>query len=143
MEGKMVTNISLGEFIKLLAAKLHSESVEMPFENEQPWHLIFYELKKETGIKGKPDFFEHLRFDWDGPFPKSQQISDFLQALHWNASVSARNPHYDRIELPEEIATLWLDRVKTLDEDAKEFLDKASSKAQQEFSGKVIIDNNQ
>jgi hypothetical protein len=123
---------SLGEFVKQLAALLQMNNVPLPFKNEEPWHLLFYELK-ETCRKGRPGFFDELRFDWDGPFPKCQELSNFLQALHWNASVSAANPHYDTIALPPAVAELWSKSVGTLPEDKRAFLDEALALAEKEF----------
>ena len=48
--------ISLGEFVKRLAALLQEKSVEMPFKDEESWHVLFYELAKQEW-PGKPGFF--------------------------------------------------------------------------------------
>jgi hypothetical protein len=130
--GNMAQQISLGEFVKLLAALLHQRGVKMPFRNEQPWHLLFYELSK-TNIPQKPEFLEHLRFDWDGSYPKSQELSEFLQALHWTASVSASNPHYDIITLPEELATIWTTEFERLNDEIQQLIQRAAERAQEEF----------
>lgn len=129
----MPMQITLSDFIKSLVAKLHKGKTVMPFHNERPWHLLFYELKKDTTISEKPLFLEQLRFDWDGPYPKSQKVSDFLQALHWNASVSASNPHYDKITLSDDVADLWQERFRKLDEKTKNFVDITFKRAQEEF----------
>ncbi|HTS49086.1 MAG TPA: hypothetical protein VMH05_14145 [Bryobacteraceae bacterium] len=100
----------------------------MPFDNESPWHELFYELKSSESA-GKPQFLASLRFDWDGPYPKCQELSDFLHALHWNACVDARNPHFDTITLPELIATEWSKRAGELDTPTKRFLDFAADRA--------------
>ncbi len=130
----MATNISLGEFVKQLAAQLQTQHVTMPFRNEEPWHLLFYQLAKTKDVPGKPEFFERLRFDWDGPYPKSQELSDFLQALHWTASVSASNPHYEVINLPDDVADLWKKSFGMFAEkDISEFLCYAVKCAEKEF----------
>lgn len=128
---------SLGEFVKQLATLMHQKQVKMPFRNERPWHLLFYELKTAQGRPGKPAFFERLRFDWDGPYPKSRELSQFLQALHWNASVSASNPHYDTITLPPVIADLWSQRLAKVDEETRAFLDEAVQRGRMVFSQTV------
>ena len=104
--------MTLGDFVKRLVALLQSEDILMPFENEAPWHELFYKLKKERGVEGRPVFFDRLRFDWDGPFPKSLELSDFLHALHWNACVSAQNPKYDSITLPADIQKEWFKKAE-------------------------------
>ena len=72
----------LGDFVEQLAANLQSKSIAMPFESEGPWHELFFDLKR-TDQEGKPSFLESLRFDWDGPYPKCQELSEFFHALHW------------------------------------------------------------
>jgi len=129
----MNPEISLGDFVKQLAALLHKERVDMPFKNQRPWHFLLYELKSVPPVPGKPKFFEELVFDWDGPYPKSQELSDFLHALHWNASVSANNPHYDTIKLTDDVAELWLRRYEELNQETKDFVTQALKRAQAEF----------
>jgi hypothetical protein len=88
-------SLSLGQFVKLLSAKVVlSESDDadskgdLPFRNEKAWHLLFYRLKK-VASPGRPEFLDDLFFDWDGRYPKCRQLSEYLHALHWNASLSA------------------------------------------------------
>lgn len=128
----------LGDFVEQLAASLHKQSVAMPFENECPWHELFYDLKREVS-EGKPAFLETLRFDWDGPYPKCRELSEFLHALHWNACVDARNPHFDQITLPEGIAEVWSRKADELDRPAKEFLNGAVTRARQMFAGPAAV----
>lgn len=129
---------SLGDFVKELAALLHKEKVEMPFEKDCPWHELFYELKS-LDREGKPPFFKSLRFDWDGPYPKSRELKDFLHALHWNASVSASNPRFHSISIPNGIAEMWLERFEQIPrEEEKEFMMLAFSKAREKFQAAEI-----
>lgn len=132
----MIEQISLGEFVKLLAALLHEKDVQMPFRDEEEWHLLFYELAKNDDLE-KPPFFSNIRFDWDGPYPKSQQLSEFLPALHWTASVSANNPHYETISLPNELSKIWLDQIEALNDETKKFLKHAADNAQRMFINTV------
>jgi hypothetical protein len=122
----------LGDFVEQLAAKLHQQKVTMPFEDERPWHELFYELKREADER-KPAFFANLRFDWDGPYPKCFELSEFLHALHWNACVDARNPHFDTISLPEAIAEAWSKRSEQSDPRVKAFLERSAQKAREVF----------
>jgi len=130
----MSQNLSLGDFIKQLTARLQGEGIPIPFKNERPWHFLFYELKKERDLPGWPRFLDQLLFDWDGPYPRSRELSAFLHALHWNASVSANNPHYETIELPDSVADLWQQRIGGLDKDARQFLDETVRRARAEFA---------
>ena len=122
----------LGDFVEQLAVLLHTQAVAMPFENEAPWHELFYDLKKADG-DGKPEFLGTLRFDWDGPYPKCQELSEFLHALHWNACVDARNPHFDRITLPQGMADVWSNGAEQLDAPTRAFLARAAARARQLF----------
>lgn len=128
----------LGDFVEQLAALLHRQKVAMPFENEAPWHELFYQLK-QAKQEGKPAFLSDLRFDWDGPYPKCQELSEFLHALHWNACVDARNPHFDKITLPEGIADVWSRRAEQLDPSATLFLASAAEQAREAFSGSAVM----
>jgi hypothetical protein len=125
--------LSLGEFVKQLTALFEESKIDIPFKNERAWHFLFYELKKNKDTIGRPAFFDELEFDWDGPFPKSQELSDFLHSLHWNASVSASNPHYETITLSKEVKNLWLDRHKKLNRNTKRFFVSVMEKAKNEF----------
>jgi hypothetical protein len=129
-----MAQMTLGELVKQIAARMQKQSVPMPFRNERPWHELFYELKKEN-TADKPSFFDRLSFDWDGPYPKCRELSEFLHALHWNASVSANNPHYDTINLSKDVADLWEQRSRELEPSSKRFLDIAVDRAAKEFSG--------
>lgn len=125
--------MSLGDLIKQLVARLHTQKIKLPFEDESPWHELFFDLKKEPDLPGKPSFINDLRFDWDGPYPKCRELSEFLHALHWNASVSAHNPSFDTITLPTEIEKLWLERSNSLDSTTAEFLNHIVESAKARF----------
>lgn len=98
---------TLGDFVKELAVLMRDKNLQLPLKDERPWHLLFFQLKQERGVEGRPAFFDKLVFDWDGPAPKCQELSEFIHALHWNATVTANNPTYEAIRLSDEIAALW------------------------------------
>lgn len=123
----------VGDFVEQLAALLQRRNVTMPFEDEGPWHVLFYDLKR-TNWAGKPEFLTTLRFDWDGPYPKSQELSEFLHALHWNACVDARNPHFDQIIIPSTMAEVWSRQADQLDPQTKGFLENAVAHASELFA---------
>jgi hypothetical protein len=93
-----------------------------------------YELKKHPVAPGRPKFFDELRFDWDAPYPKSQQLSEFLNALHFTASVSARNPHFDVISVAPDVADRWANDVDQDDPKLKQFIGGAVILAEKEFA---------
>jgi hypothetical protein len=129
----MGNEITAGEFIKMLVTQMSRAKIQMPFHEEEKWHLLFYKLKL-TDSPNKPHFLGKIKFDWDGAYPKSRQISEFLQALHWNASLSASNPYYEKISLPEGVEKLWIEHGEKLDLPTKKFLEEAVSLAKEEFS---------
>ncbi len=125
--------LTLGDFVRQLAASLNDRDIKMPFKNEKGWHVLFYNLKTTEAKPGKPVFFNQLFFDWDGPYPKCKELSEFLHALHWNAGVSAENPRYEKIELDSAIAGLWKEKKKDLPPDDLIFLEDAVKQASELF----------
>jgi hypothetical protein len=130
----MSLEAALGDFVEELVALLVKKGVRIPFKNQRPWHHLFYGLKRSTSTPGKPPFLDRLFFDWDGPYPKSEELSEFLHALHWNASVSAGNPHFETISVSDGVAGLWLERLEKLDPESKKFLEEAATRAETEFA---------
>jgi hypothetical protein len=130
----MSEQLSLGEFVQLLAAKLQQLQIPMPFQNERPWHELFFELKRNAEMRGKVSFLEGLRFDWNGPYPKSQELAVFLHALHCNASATVGNPSYSIISLPTEVANLWRQKYTAPDLGTEEVIQEALKKARIKFT---------
>jgi len=128
----MAQDLTLGDFVRLLAVRIPDRGRMMPFQDETPWHILFYRLKKELP-EPKPKFIVNLGFDWDGPSPKSQDISDFLQALHWTGSVAALNPSYEQIIVPAGVRERWKREVDELSPDMKDILDRSVELAVEEF----------
>lgn len=126
--------LSLGEFVKHLAALLHRDEVTMPLEDERRWHKLFYILKQAQDLPERPVFLDELIFDWDGPYPKARELSQFLQALHWTGNVSAINPQFRQITLPPDVAELWSKRLETVDPQTKKLLELAVQYAKKQFS---------
>jgi hypothetical protein len=126
--------VSLGQFVKQIAALLQLKEVQLPFKNQRPWHQLFYELKTRPAAKGKPKFLDALRFDWDSPYPKSQELSEFLNALHFTASVSARNPRFDVISVSPEVADRWAKTASNDNPALVAFINHAVTLAEKEFA---------
>jgi hypothetical protein len=124
-------DISLGEFVKQLTVRIHDLKVPMPFKDEEPWHLLFYQLKREN-VPGKPTFFEHLRFDWDGSYPRCRELSEYIHALHFTGCVGASNPSYDEISLNPKLGELWAS--ENLEGDLSVFMDHAMEEVQAKFA---------
>lgn len=125
--------MTLGEFVKYLAALLAEKEVPMPFKDEEPWHLLFHKLKEEESSR-KPDFLKTLVFDWGGPFPKSKDLSRYLQLLHVTGCVGVTNPSYKQMELSEGLEKLWRSQVEKLPVPQRKFVEHAANLAQESVS---------
>lgn len=123
-------NMSLGEFVKQLTVRMREASVTMPFKDEKPWHTLLYDLTV-SDISPKPGFLGQLQFDWDGPYPRSRDLSDYLHGLHFTGCVSAGNPSYDQITLDPDVAKIWSQSSSL---EVNNFMDKVMSLAQKEFA---------
>ncbi len=99
--------VSLAEFVAELGLRLSEAKVPMPFQNEEKWHRLFYGFKLARNQRGRPDFIDDLQFDWDGPYPKCQDLSECLEALHLNGFITVGNPSYDKFSIDEKV----LDRI--------------------------------
>ena len=127
------TEMTLGEFVKYLAALLSRNDTPMPFKDEEPWHVLLYRLQEED-CAGKPEFLGRLIFDWGGPFPKSKDLSRYLQLLHVTGCVGVTNPSYKKMELSEGLEKLWYSQVGELPKAQRKFVEHAATLANESFS---------
>jgi hypothetical protein len=128
----MTSQLTLGGFIKQLAVRMQDSDIEMSFKDDRPWHMLFYKLRDEFRSQGST-FLGTMHFDWDGPYPKSQDVSDFIQGLHWTGSVSALNPTYERIIVPPVVQKAWKAEGANLEEGDKILLARGLEIAEKEF----------
>ena len=98
---------NLGDFVKEMAALMKDANLRLPLKDERPWHLLFFDLKRDRQAADRPTFLDRLVFDWDGPSPRCQELSEFIHALHWNATVTASNPSYETLTLSDDVASRW------------------------------------
>lgn len=127
------TQMTLGEFVKYLAALLSRNNTPMPFKDEEQWHVLLYRLQEEDW-PGKPEFLRRLIFDWGGPFPKSKDLSRYLQLLHVTGCVGVNNPSYKKMELSEGLENLWYSQVGELSKAQRTFVEHAATLAKESFS---------
>ena len=125
--------MTLGEFVKDLAALLSENGVQLLFKEEAPWHLLLYRLFKED-LENRPAFLSQLKFDWGGPFPKCKELSRYLQFLHSTACVGTVNPSYREMVLKPELKELWLSELKAASGPEQNLLARASDVATEEFA---------
>jgi hypothetical protein len=126
-------DISLGQFVKQVAGLLQEQETPLPLKNQQVWHTFFYDLKKSAD-PGKPSFFDALVFDWDAPYPRCPELSEFLHALHSTASVSAHNPRYEIMTVDTSIARQWSQATKNDEPDLRTFVENAARTARVRFA---------
>lgn len=135
--GENQMTISLGEFVNYLVLLLQKNNVILPFHRQGAWHLLFYRLKKSPEIREKPAFLETLWFDWDGPYPKSPELSEYLNALRIIGVVETNSPKFDKYWISKDIERLWQSQFEKTDEINKEYLLRVVEIAKEEFT-KVI-----
>ncbi len=122
-------DITLGDFVQQLLVQLGND--ELLFKHERPWHELFYRLKLAPDTPGKPLFLRDLFFDWNGEYPKAQELSEYLHALHWTGCMAAANPGYDKFRLNPEVGQLW---HKPMDHDLGIFIGEVAQAARNELA---------
>ena len=125
--------MTLGEFVKYLAATLTENKTPMLFKEEAPWHFVLYRLYEEQW-EAKPKFLSRLKFDWGGPFPKCKELSRYLQFLHSTACVGTMNPSYEQMVLKDDLEKLWFADLQKIGEPEQRFMGHAAELAAKEFS---------
>lgn len=130
------SEVSLGKMVKLLAATLHRDKRLLPFKDQKPWHELFYDLKSKPS-RGKPGFIDELVFDWDGPYPTCMELSEFLNALHFTANVTAHNPRFEVISVDDDDANRWLQELNGVSTGFKTFLKRAVAIAHERFELRI------
>jgi len=129
----MASELTLGDFVKVIAVRINEAGMALPFKEEAPWHYLLYELKKMQRGPQKAAFLNSLRFDWDGPYPRCQELSDFIQALHWTGSITVGNPSYDRIILNNELSAKWKEEAENFAPEMGDLLGAGVEIARREF----------
>jgi len=62
---------------KHILCKLHGEGINLDLDNRERWQLVMFDLDKKY-----PDSI-NMHFDWDGPYPTSPQVDNFLHSVKW------------------------------------------------------------
>jgi len=129
--------LSFGEFVKYLVLLLQKNDIALPFNKQELWHCLFYRLKQPQEVAGKPAFLEKLWFDWDGPYPKSPELSKYLYALRSIGVVQTNSPRFDRYWLSKSTEELWQEQFEKLDQIIKLYIVLVVEIAREEFD-KVV-----
>lgn len=122
-------DMSLGDFVQQILVQLKDERLH--FRDERPWHEFLYRLKTESHQEGKPVFLKDLFFEWNGPYPRSQDLSEFLHGLHWTGCLSAPNPSYDSFVLRPEVQEIW--QKDEVEPQLRQFLNSVAGAARREL----------
>ena len=129
-EGAMsAEDMSLGDFVQQILILL--DGAKLHFRHERPWHELLYRLKRDPNQQGKPRFLRDLFFDWNGPYPRSRELSEYLHGLHWTGCLSAPNPTYDSFTLKPEVRQIW-EQVE-IEPELREYLTAAGEAARAEL----------
>ncbi len=129
--------VTLGEFVKQLTLRFTNEGMTMPLRDERPWHMLFYKLRASSNAPGKPDFLADLLFDWDGPYPRSSELAEYLDTLHWTGCLSASNPQYEKVTVNPKVSQLW--SSVQVDPSLSSFIDYAVETAKTHFSADAHV----
>jgi len=129
--------ISLGEFVKQLTLRFTEQGMTMPLRDERPWHMLFYKLKTSSSVAGRPDFLADLLFDWDGPYPRSSELAEYLDTLHWTGCLSASNPQYEVVTVNPKVSQLW--SSLPIDPKLSSFIDYAVQAAKGPFGAAANV----
>jgi hypothetical protein len=125
--------LSLGDFVRSLLLLLQQNGISLNLENERAWHELFYALKNApAGHSGRPKALADLLFDWDGPYPKSQELSSSLGALKTFGLV-CNSPRYTNYRIPRRLERLWAEHFDALPANVKGFLNIAYVSATERF----------
>lgn len=125
--------LSFGEFVKYLVLLLQKNDVDLLLQRQDAWHRLFYRLKKSPKISGKPAFLEQLWFNCDGPYPKSPELSRYLNALCRIGVIQTNSPRFDRYWLSKSTEDLWQKQFEKIDEVIKQYLHSVVEIAREEL----------
>jgi hypothetical protein len=114
--------MSLGDLVQQVLVRVGN--AELHFQNERPWHELFFTLKQQREIQGRPAFLDRMFFEWNGPYPHSEELSRYLHGLHWAGCVTAGNPTYDTFRVNEDVCEIW--RGVALEAPLDQFVDRAA-----------------
>lgn len=117
--------LSLSELVARMLLFYHKQHPILPLEEIRRWHEGFYWLKKNVDVVGRPDLFQDLRFDFDGPYPKCQALEEVLDALFGFQIVIRARPEFRMYELSSDMKELWEQKLPPLNKEAQEFVEKA------------------
>lgn len=127
MPGMIVPSsaITICDFVKQLLVRL--EGVELYFRNEFPWHKFLYRLKHSQELDDKPVFLETLRFEWDGSYPRSRDLTEFLNALYEAGCLAVSGPGLEWFTVEPSVIEVW--KHESTDPALIRYIDAASATA--------------
>jgi len=131
----MKMEFSLGDTVRQFALLMKENGVLIPFKNEEPWHLLFYQLKKGN-MADSPEFLALLRFDSRGHYPRCRELSEFLHGLHIACTVDVGNPSYEEMFIPPDVIADWKEERARIPSETIRFLASGFEIVKKEFQTK-------
>jgi len=126
---------SIADVVDYLLLLLHKNGIPLFLRYEYRWHILFYGLKKTQLIEGKPAFLRELVLDWDGIYPKCNELSEYLTGLRVTGTATIANiPRFSEdYVLREDVAMRWEEQFDLLSETDKKFLFDLFKIAKEQF----------
>ena len=134
-EFERIRQDSLTTFLWYLVARLQKDGVDVPYANDRAWQVLFLKLKSSPETM-PPPFLNSLRFNSDGPYLRSHQLTEAIQGLQLGASVAALNPTFDYILFPprSNFGRKWLDELSNRDPQYQAFVNSTVATAKDIFT---------
>jgi hypothetical protein len=129
----MPQDFTLGDAVRQIALVMADNKLKLPCKDDAPWHVLFYRLSLVPELREQFRFLQRMRFDSDRRYPRSKELSEFLQGMHTAMAAGVTNPSYDEIRLLPELADRWREASKALPQGTDKLLQKALELAREQF----------
>lgn len=124
---RTLVSVTLGDFVRHVAAIITERDKGFPYNQEEPWHTMLREVRCTFG--NKMDFLKSVRFDiGEVPYPRCKKLSEFLQALHWSGALTVENPTYAKARVIPSLVEEWISEEKEQDKGYRELVEEAVKK---------------
>ena len=81
---------------KQILCRLHGDGINLDLDNRERWQLVMYDVNEKY-----PNSI-NMRFDWDGRYPTSPEVDNFLHSVKWTGCATES-------ALLDSIYELWND----------------------------------
>lgn len=123
-EQKTLSSLTLGDFVRHVAAKITESNEGFPYNKEEPWHTMLIEMRNK--YQNKLEFLKSIKFEvGEVPYPRCKKLSEFLQALHWSGALTVENPTYANACVIPSLVKEWIQEENELDEVYRDIIEDA------------------